>query len=121
MKLDYKNYSSQMVWVSLAAGCSCINACGRVILVMLNSGVTCNTNFKTCCFMMSPRSRTVVFLYEIKKILFWIFSVLINLLDIKHYLKGLKQYLISCCWCKTQNMSLKLGQHQYIFQLPDLL
>ena len=57
VKLGYKNYSFQMVWVSLAAGCSCINACGRVILVMLNSGVTCNTNFKTCCFMMSPRSR----------------------------------------------------------------
>ena len=57
VKLLDKNYSSQMVWVSLAAGCSCINACGRVILVMLNSGVTCNTNFKTCCFMMSPRSR----------------------------------------------------------------
>ena len=57
VKLDNKKYSFQMVWVSLAAGCSCINACGRVILVMLNSGVTCNTNFKTCCFMMSPRSR----------------------------------------------------------------
>ena len=56
VKIDDK-ISFQMVWVSLAAGCSCINACGRVILVMLNSGVTCNTNFKTCCFMMSPRSR----------------------------------------------------------------
>ena len=28
--------------------------------VMLNSGVTCNTNFKTCCFMMSPRVRLAV-------------------------------------------------------------
>ena len=61
------------------------------------------------------------FCMKLRKFYFGFFLSCCNLLNIKHYLKGLKQHLIICCWYKTQHMSLKLGWHQYIFQLQDLL
>ena len=60
------------------------------------------------------------FCMKLRKFYFGFFLSCCNLLNIKHYLKGLKQHLIICCWYKTQHMSLKLGWHQYIFQLQDL-